>query len=497
MKKFKSLREARLNAADYTVGSEKFPKGGFRALVTHKEKGTMLYLGSELFKSPKDAEGQAKAYLDGYAASSDRGANRASDDYAKKNKSKLMKEDVELDEAKIKPSDYTATSEKSKFGGHRAKVVHKTKGTTMYLGSDGFKTPKAAKAAADAYLTGYAISGDNGAQRMMQAHIKNNKKNLVDPSVLDTKESVDEAATKVIASVELWNGKKMKKSFKNQSAAEAFIKKMQDEEDVRGYNMYAEGLDEAGPTYIDGVKYQKEKKKKGFNKDDWEWNSSKQLYKKVDEAFLDSLREGLSIDESMDDTIKRLKKMGGVVYGDKLTSKSDKTPAKLASQSRGKKTVYFVVTDDGYTEYKDLGAVKKAWTIAGNNDDAKIALDLMSKQGDGDAIDMVLNKYKISIDKLDKIVKNNLGAKSAADFLGEAVALDEAFLRLPGEMINGELPMAIRDLESILRGLKAGNDFDAKGFNKQIARLNTIKKEAKKFNSEDEVPTRYQYTAKK
>ena len=348
-----------------------------------------------------------------------------------------MKKFKSLREAKIKASDYTATSEKSKFGGHRAKVVHKTKGTTMYLGSVGFKTPKAAAAAADAYLTGYAISSDNGAQRMMQAHIKNNKKNLVDPSVLD----------------------------------------------------------EAGPTYIDGVKYQKEKKKKGFNKADWEWNSSKQLYKKVDEAFLESIREGLAIDESMDDTLKRLKKMGGSVYGDKLTSKSDKTPAKLASQSRGKKTVYFVVTDDGYTEYKDLGAVKKAWTIAGNNDDAKIALDLMSKQGDGDAIDMVLNKYKISIDKLDKIVKNNLGAKSAADFLGEAVALDEAFLRLPGEMINGELPMAIRDLESILRGLKAGNDFDAKGFNKQIARLNAIKKEAKKFNSEDEVPTRYQYRA--
>lgn len=53
-----------------------------------------------------------------------------------------------------------------------------------------------------------------------------------------------EEAKKVIASVELWNGKKMKKSFKNQSAAEKFIKKMQDQEDVRGYNMYAEGLEE-------------------------------------------------------------------------------------------------------------------------------------------------------------------------------------------------------------------------------------------------------------
>ena len=188
-----------------------------------------------------------------------------------------------------------------KLRGHRANVVHKTKGDALYTGKVSFKTPKAAQSAADAYLTGYVLGGEKSADKMMDAHIKNNKKNLVDPSVLD----------------------------------------------------------EAGPTYIDGVKYQKEKKKKGFNKDDWEWNSSKQLYKKVDEA----------------------------------------------------------------------------------------------------------------------------------------VALDEAFLRLPGEMINGELPMAIRDLESILRGLKAGNDFDAKGFNKQIARLNTIKKEAKKFNSEDEVPTRYQYRA--
>ena len=69
------------------------------------------------------------------------------------------------------------------------------------------------------------------------------------------KESVDEGtgksepedieeAKKVIAQVELWNGKKMKKSFKNQSSAEKFIKKMQDQEDVRGYNMYAEGLEE-------------------------------------------------------------------------------------------------------------------------------------------------------------------------------------------------------------------------------------------------------------
>ena len=74
-------------------------------------------------------------------------------------------------------------------------------------------------------------------------------------------------AKKVIAQVELWNGKKMKKSFKNQSAAEKFIKKMQDQEDVRGYNMYAEEelVDEdkhSGPCW-DTHKMVGMKKKKG------------------------------------------------------------------------------------------------------------------------------------------------------------------------------------------------------------------------------------------
>ncbi len=141
------------------------------------------------------------------------------------------------------------------------------------------------------------------------------------------------------------------------------------------------------------------------------------------------IKESVELEESIDDTLKKIRKLGGSVFTDKLTSKSDKTPARLASQTRGKKTVYFVVTDGGYKEYKDLGAVKKDFTIPGNAVDTKIAFDLMSMQGDGDAsdiIDTVLNKYKINISKLDKIVKNNLGAKSVNDFLKESVELDEA-----------------------------------------------------------------------
>jgi hypothetical protein len=60
------------------------------------------------------------------------------------------------------------------------------------------------------------------------------------PSAIKKAYSLYERTLKVIAQVELWNGKKMKKSFKNQSSAERFIKKLQDTEDVRGYNLYAE-----------------------------------------------------------------------------------------------------------------------------------------------------------------------------------------------------------------------------------------------------------------
>ena len=60
------------------------------------------------------------------------------------------------------------------------------------------------------------------------------------PSAIKNAYALYEKNLKVIAQVELWNGKKMKKSFKNQSSAERFIKKLQDTEDVRGYNLYAE-----------------------------------------------------------------------------------------------------------------------------------------------------------------------------------------------------------------------------------------------------------------
>ena len=83
----------------------------------------------------------------------------------------------ELDEA-INADNYHATSEPSQFGGHRPKVVHKTKGTTMYLGQASYKNPKAAASGAKAYLDAYERIGDKAASRAAWDHAKNHPDTL-------------------------------------------------------------------------------------------------------------------------------------------------------------------------------------------------------------------------------------------------------------------------------------------------------------------------------
>jgi len=263
----------------------------------------------------------------------------------------------EITEAKAKASDYNATSEKSKFGGHRANVVHKTKGNTLYTGKVSFKTPKAAQGAADAYLSGYAIGGEKGADKMMNAHIKNNKKNLVDTSVLDTMESVDE--------------------------------------------LHAEALVEGASDKI-----------------------AKQMV--VLNTKIDQIRGDIQSTEAAhrDNDIDNAKFK-------KLDNEHNKRLSKAEAE-----------LDKLFARFKSV-------------------------------------KESIDLDELH----------------GEAVELDEAFKRIPGNMINGELPRAAKDLESVLRGLKAGNDFDEKAFNKVLAALNNVKKSAKSFKSEDDVTLPYKYRA--
>lgn len=75
----------------------------------------------------------------------------------------------------IETGDYKIDSEKSQFNdGHRGKVVHKEKGTTMYLGGMSWKTPAAAKAHAHAYLVGYERGGETGAKNSQANYVDQN-----------------------------------------------------------------------------------------------------------------------------------------------------------------------------------------------------------------------------------------------------------------------------------------------------------------------------------
>ena len=75
--------------------------------------------------------------------------------------------------------------------------------------------------------------------------------------------------------------------------------------------------------------------------------------------------------------------------------------------------------------------------------------------------------------------------------------LDEgAFYRLPGHVIGNEFYRAHDALDSFYKTQINGNDFNEKNFDSIIKMLQAIRKEAKKFNSAEEVPVSYKYKKK-
>ena len=77
-----------------------------------------------------------------------------------------------------------------------------------------------------------------------------------------------------------------------------------------------------------------------------------------------------------------------------------------------------------------------------------------------------------------------------------ALAEAASFYRLPGHVVGNELYVVARDLKSFADSQLNGDDFDVKSFTSIIDKLNKIKKEAKAFNSEDDVPVSYVYKKK-
>jgi hypothetical protein len=107
-------------------------------------------------------------------------ANNSSDKAYVKNKVKDrydvdVREEVEHIAEAIDANDYTSTSEKSQFGGHRPHVVNKKTGKTMMLGQHAYKSSEHAVAHAKAYLDAYASTGPNAAERAGHAYASTNK----------------------------------------------------------------------------------------------------------------------------------------------------------------------------------------------------------------------------------------------------------------------------------------------------------------------------------
>jgi len=78
----------------------------------------------------------------------------------------------------------------------------------------------------------------------------------------------------------------------------------------------------------------------------------------------------------------------------------------------------------------------------------------------------------------------------------EIQKLDEGFYRLPSHVVGNELYKAHKLLNYIYDSQKNGNDFDMKNINSLISQLQSIKKQAKQFNSGDDVPLGYEYKKK-
>jgi hypothetical protein len=112
----------------------------------------------------------------------------------------LVQEYLSLDEA-IYADDYNATSEPSQFAGFLPKVVHKSKGTTMFRGQHGYKTKTAAASGAKAYLDAYAKMGDTAATRAVHAHHANHPESL--------KEEVLDEATRPLSGDAYWKAKEV------------------------------------------------------------------------------------------------------------------------------------------------------------------------------------------------------------------------------------------------------------------------------------------------
>lgn len=180
---------------------------------------------------------------------------------------------------------------------------------------------------------------------------------------------------------------------------------------------------------LSSAEHEKFSKLKAFNDKDWKWNSKEGLYHRVNEE----------------------------------------TELEEASASDIKKVL--------------VAAKKAGGSVKGNQIDF----------GMGAVIDVSIEKGKIKLDAgLSNGVEYFKNAKDAI-MAFESVELEEAFSRLPGNVINNELYTVEKDLKAFVSSQRNGNDVNEKQLNSIIKNLQSIKKEIKKFNKPEDVPVKYKY----
>jgi translation initiation factor 2 beta subunit (eIF-2beta)/eIF-5 len=123
--------------------------------------------------------------------------------------------------------------------------------------------------------------------------------------------------------------------------------------------------------------------------------------------------------------------------------------------------------------------VKEARNDTSKYTDDKLKAVLKQLQG----LDQGAPSTKFMLKKIEKEMKKR----------GLKEQLTESFMRLPGHVIGNELYSVKQAFESFYSSQKNGNDFNAKALNDIIKSLQSIKKEAKKFNKPEDVPVSYQY----
>ena len=164
----------------------------------------------------------------------------------------------------------------------------------------------------------------------------------------------------------------------------------------------------------------------------------------------------------------------------------------------------FIYEDVDFTKPSIVKEAYSTYLIEASKGDIKKVLDAAKKAGGtvkgnqidfgmGAVIDVSVEKGKIKLDAgLSNGVEYFKNAKDAI-MAFESVELEEAFSRLPGNIINNELYTVEKDLKAFVSSQRNGNDVNEKQLNSIIKNLQSIKREIKKFNKPEDVPVRYQY----